>query len=290
MVKKSGLGRGLSALIPSNTESENPEDRYEELSLDLLIPNPDQPRHTFHQERLRELADSIKHNGVIQPIIVTPRKDRYIVIAGERRWRATKLAGYDKIPAIVRQIEKGKMLSLALLENIQRQELNPIEEALAYRRLLDSSGFTHETLAQNLGKNRVTITNTLRLLKLPESIRDLIQDSRLSFGHARCLVTVENEEKVGKLAENCIEKQWSVRELEKRIQKDREKKGKGKKTKNKETKQLERKLAKHLNAKVAIAGEGKKGKIAIIYDSESAFRRIIATILNRADLESHTDG
>lgn len=290
MVRKSGLGRGLSALIPSNKEPENPEDRYEELSLDLLIPNPEQPRHTFHQERLHELADSIRHNGVIQPIIVTPQKDRYIVIAGERRWRATKLAGYEKIPAIVRKIEKGKMLSLALLENIQRQELNPIEEALAYRRLLDSSGFTHETLARNLGKNRVTITNTLRLLKLSEPIRDLIQDNRLSFGHARCLVPLENEDKVAKLAENCIEKQWSVRELEKRIQKDKEKKGKWRIVKSKEIENLEKKIGGQLNAKVAIAGEGKKGKIAIIYDSESAFRRIIATILNQTNVESQTDG
>ena len=222
MVKKSGLGKGLSALIPETTEITKETDRYEELDLDLLEPNPEQPRHFFHEDQLRELADSIKHNGVIQPIIVTPKGGRFVVIAGERRWRATRLAGYEKIPAIVRRVEKGQMLSLALLENIQRQELNPIEEGLAYRKLLDTHDFTHETLAAKLGKNRVTISNTIRLLRLPHRIKNMIQDNKLSFGHARCLVTVDDQDKLDKLAAACIEKQWSVRELEKRIQLDRE--------------------------------------------------------------------
>ena len=276
MAKKSGLGRGLSALIPKTTETEDPKDRYEELSVDLLDPNPEQPRHTFHEDQLKELSDSIKHNGVIQPIIVTPRGDRYVVIAGERRWRATRLAGYEKIPTIVRQVEEGQMLSLALLENIQRQELNPIEEALAYRKLLETNNFTHETLASQLGKSRVTISNTVRLLKLPSRIKNMIQDNELSFGHARCLVTISDNEQLDRLAQDCIEKEWSVRELEKRIKTERNETDKKERPrKGKEIKDLEKQLSRALNCKVSIAGDGKKGKISTSYESEQDFLRLL---------------
>ena len=281
MVKKSGLGKGLTALIPVNKDNENPNDRYEELELDLLDPNPEQPRHHFHEQRLQELANSIKHNGVIQPIIVTPVKNRFVVIAGERRWRATRLAGYQKIPAIIRRVEKGQMLSLALLENIQRQELNPIEEALAYQRLLDTNDFTHEILASRLGKSRVTISNTIRLLKLPDSIKNLIQDSRLSFGHARCLITVEDPEKAHKLADSCLEKQWSVRELERRIQQEREsnKKERSRLKKDPEILKMEKRLTGLIKGKVAIAGDGKKGKIVFSYGSPEELQEIIGRFI-----------
>lgn len=276
MAKKSGLGRGLSALIPVSKEVERPGDRYEEVPIEKLDPNPEQPRHHFHEERLAELSDSIKHNGVIQPIIVTPNKDRFIVIAGERRWRATKLAGYEKIPAVIRQVDDKQMLSLALLENIQRQELNPIEEALAYRRLLDVNNFTHDTLATRMGKSRVTISNTVRLLKLPDGIKNLIQDERITFGHARCLVTIDDDDKVNKLAEQCIEKQWSVRELEKRIQQDRQEgKGRSKIRKDESILETEKALSGVLGTKVSIAGNAKKGKIVLTYSSNDVFQRII---------------
>jgi len=280
MAKKSGLGRGLSALIPQTTETHNPEDVYQEVSVDLLDPNPEQPRHHFHEEQLRELSDSIKHNGVIQPIIVTPGENgRFLVIAGERRWRATLLAGYEKIPAVVRKVEKGQMLSLALLENIQRQELNPIEEALAYSKLLDDNNFTHEALASRLGKSRVTITNTVRLLRLPSMIKNMIQDSKLSFGHARCLVAIDDPDYMMKLAGNCMEKQWSVRELERRIQQDREKKGQRKPKQAKTV--LEDKVAairKVFDHKVRITGNPSKGKITIAYESEGELESIVAQL------------
>jgi len=282
MAKKSGLGRGLSALIPVSKEVEHPGDRYEEVPIDKLEPNPEQPRHHFHEQRLAELSDSIKHNGVIQPIIVTPKGDKFIVIAGERRWRATKLAGYEKIPAVIRKVDDKQMLSLALLENIQRQELNPIEEALAYRRLLDVNNFTHDTLAVHMGKSRVTISNTVRLLKLPDTIKNLIQDERITFGHARCLVTIEDEDKVNKLADQCIEKQWSVRELEKRIQLEREeRKDRSKTKKDSAILDTEKFLSGALGAKVTIAGDDKKGKIVFTYGSNDVFQRIIDSFLEK---------
>ena len=285
MVKKSGLGKGLSALIPVSTETDNPSDRYEEVSLDLLDPNPEQPRHHFHQERLNELADSIKTNGVIQPIIVTPSKNRYVVIAGERRWRATRLAGYEKIPAIIRRVNKDQMLSLALLENIQRQELNPIEEALAYGRLLETNKFTHETLATHLGKSRVSITNTVRLLKLPDSVKNFIQDGKLTFGHARSLVGIDNEERLLRLAKACIEKSWSVRELERRIQMEREERKERAKVKKPQTiLDTEKRLTSMLKSKVSIAGDGKKGKIVLTYGSEEEFSKIMNFFQSETEL------
>ena len=279
MVKKSGLGRGLTALIPIGKETDHPDDHYEELAVDLLDPNPEQPRQQFHEERLLELADSIRHHGVIQPIIVTPRENRYIVIAGERRWRATKLAGYEKIPAVVRQVDPGKMLSLALLENIQRQELNPIEEALAYQRLLETHGFTHETLASNLGKGRVTITNTLRLLRLPDTVKNMIQDGQLTFGHARCLVTVDQSERQKKLAETSVERQWSVRELERRIQQERNDSPKKPVPKDVALGEMEKQLYARFQSKVTIAGTGKKGKITFSYGSEMELNRIFTSMM-----------
>ncbi len=291
MAKKLGLGKGLSALIPDvPKEQDEIRDLLQEIDVALIDPNPDQPRQKFHENQLFELSESIRHNGVIQPIIVTPNKGRYIVIAGERRWRATKLAGYAKIPAVVRQIEQGQMLSLALLENIQRQELNPIEEALAYRKLIDTHDFTHESLATNLGKSRVTISNTLRLLRLPDAIKNMIQDLELSFGHARCLITLEDKDKMVKLARQCVELKWSVRELEKRVALEKEDRKKPAKTKKDPIlKDSETVLRKYLNQKVSISGDVKKGKITIAYGSEDEFKKLL-TFLSPDGGDDVTDG
>lgn len=276
MVKKSGLGKGLSALIPVNKDNEQYEGKYRELLIADIDPNPDQPRHLFQEDQLQELAISIKNHGVIQPIIVTPNNGRYMVIAGERRWRATKIAGYDKIPAVIRDVQHGQMLALALLENIQRQELNSIEEAMAYRKLLDENQFTHETLASHLGKSRVTISNTIRLLKLPDRIQNMIQDGTLSFGHARCLITLENVDKADKLARTCIEKQWSVRELERRVGQEKvQKTPTEKQKKTKWIKDSEKQLTSWLGNKVTIGGDGKKGKIMISYGTEKDLQSIL---------------
>lgn len=290
MAKKSGLGRGLSALIPTGVDQNESEDRFQEIDLDLLDPNPEQPRHTFHEDQLSELSESIRHNGVIQPIIVTPSGDRFVVIAGERRWRATKLAGFEKIPAVVREVEEGQMLSFALLENIQRSELNPIEEALAYRKLLENNNITQESLAEKLGKNRATISNTIRLLKLPARIKNMIQDQKLSFGHARCLVTVEDGATLNKLAEACVEKQWSVRELERRVQRENEAGKKAAQSKDDAIRGIERRLSEVICGKVSIAGNGKKGKITIAYGSENEFSEIMKVFLKSEGVEMNADG
>lgn len=289
MAKKSGLGRGLSALIPTTKETANPEDHYAEINIDLLDPNPEQPRHFFDEEQLQELSDSIKHNGVIQPIIVMAKDDRYMVIAGERRWRASIKAGFKKIPAVVRRIKQEQILPLALLENIQRAELNPIEEGLAYSRILELNELTQEELAKRMGKSRVTITNTVRLLRLPDPVKNMIQDSKLSFGHARCLVTVEDKEHCLRLATNVLEKHWSVRELEKRIREEREAKKKERIKKDPAIRESERNLTRLVGAKVSIAGDGKKGKIAIAYDTESELERLI-TFLSQKSAENASDG
>ncbi len=288
MAKKSGLGRGLSALIPKTTEVQDPKDKFAELSVDILDANPEQPRHHFHEDQLKELSDSIKENGVIQPIIVTMgNSGRYVVIAGERRWRATMLAGYEKIPAIIRKVEKGQMLSLALLENIQRQELNSIEEALAFHKLLQDNNFTHENLAKQMGKSRVSITNTVRLLKLPGMIKNMIQDGKLSFGHARCLVGLDDNDKIMKLAGYCLEKQWSVRELERKIQQDRERKDKVKSKPDGVLKQSAKEISDVFQSKVSITGNTKKGKISICYGSESEFETIMAYLLKKERMEQN---
>jgi len=240
-----------------------------------LDPNPEQPRQHFDQDQLQELSDSIKHNGVIQPIIVTPSGRRYIVIAGERRLRATILAGFSKIPAVVRRIDQEQMLSLALLENIQRQELNPIEEALAYSRLLQSKNITQERLASELGKSRVSISNTVRLLKLPDPIKDMIQDGKISFGHARCLITLEDPEVVSKLAAGCIRQQWSVRELEKRIQQTRKPKEEPKPARQEGVSEVEQAISNSLGSKVSVVGDDKKGKITITYRTAQEFDKLI---------------
>jgi ParB family chromosome partitioning protein len=282
MAKKSGLGRGLSALIPVSADNQPLENsKFREIPITYLDPNPDQPRTQFLEDSLVELSDSIKEHGVIQPIIVTPNGDRYTVIAGERRWRATRLAGYEKIPAIVREVEPGQMLSLALLENIQRQELNPVEEAVAYRKLIDAHKFTHETLANHLGKSRVTISNVLRLLKLSDKVKNYIQDGKLSFGQARCLITLEDQEMMEALAQECISKGWSVRELERRVQamKDKEPNAsKARSKKSQQVKQTEKDLSKHFQSKVLISGDGKKGKITINYSNEAEYQKILGEL------------
>ena len=204
MVKK-GLGSGLDALfgaqapLPkvSQKMSEEPKETGEQvlqLSLTAVAPNPHQPRRAFDEGKMRELAASVKEQGVLQPILVRPATDspdKYEIVAGERRWRAAQLAGLAQIPAIVKPLEDDVTLEVALIENIQRQDLNPLEEAASYRRLLDEHGYTQASLATRLGKSRVYVANTLRLLALPGSIRDLLSEGRITAGHGKALLMVE---------------------------------------------------------------------------------------------------
>src|SRR5215213_1137019 len=207
---RQALGRGLSALLgddgPQATKSETV---VNELDIDLIQPNPEQPRTRFTESALDELAQSISANGVVQPIVVRRKGDKYEIVAGERRWRAAQRAGLRKIPAAVKDVSDDKLLELALIENIQRQELNPIEEAGAYRKLIDNMGFTQEALAASVGKERTLIATSLRLLKLPADIQTLVEEGRLSAGHGRALLLTDDINLQRRVARSVIEKSLS---------------------------------------------------------------------------------
>src|SRR5688500_5885334 len=210
------LGRGLSALLSDKPATTSEE--MIELDLDLIEPNTLQPRTNFDEERLEELAQSIKSNGIIQPLLVRRQNgERFQLVAGERRWRAAQRAGLLHVPCVVREIPEDKILELALIENIQRQELNAIEEAHAYKRLIETLGLTQEMVAQRVGRDRTFITNYLRLLRLPDDIQRMVEAEQLSMGHARALLGVDEPEIQRKLAKEVIDKGLSVRQTERTI-------------------------------------------------------------------------
>src|SRR5215510_7210143 len=210
------LGRGLSALISTAPLPQDSEE-LREIEIDLIRPGEQQPRSTFDEAKLEELAQSIRATGIIQPLLVRRRGGLFELVAGERRWRAAQMAGLTRVPAIVRDIPDENLLELALIENIQRQELNAIEEANAYRRLIDSLGLTQEEVAQRVGRDRTFITNYLRILKLPSDIQLLLEADKLSFGHARALLSVDNALLQRRLAQRIVKNNWSVREAERRV-------------------------------------------------------------------------
>jgi ParB family transcriptional regulator, chromosome partitioning protein len=188
-----------------------------ELDIDLVEPNSQQPRSRFDEEHLEELAQSIKENGIVQPILVRRRGAKYQLVAGERRWRAAQRAGLQKVPAVIREIPDEKMLELALIENIQRQELNPIEEAHAYKSLIETLGLTQETVAQRVGRDRSFITNHLRLLRMPEDLQRMVEEGKLSVGHARAILGLDDNDSQKKVARMVLEQQLSVRETERAV-------------------------------------------------------------------------
>ncbi len=281
------LGRGLDALLGDEPTRKNQEQLLE-IDLDLIEPNAKQPRTRFADEKLNELAQSILANGIVQPILVRRRGARYQLIAGERRWRASQRAGLQKIPAIIREVADEKLLELALIENIQRQELNPIEEARAYRNLIETIGLTQEMVAERVGKNRTVVTTCLRLLKLPKDIQQLVEDEKISAGHARALLMSSDVESQRRLASRIIEMSLSVRETEKAVKRIGRNDGlavdktsiKSKKDAN--IKAAETKLKRYLGTQLQISpdGKGTGGKIEIEYYSESDLDRIYRLILN----------
>ncbi|MGI8468769.1 MAG: ParB/RepB/Spo0J family partition protein [Pyrinomonadaceae bacterium] len=283
-MNRKALGRGLSALLGE----EKITDSFLEIDLDLIDANSEQPRTRFTEENLEELAQSIKANGVVQPIVVRKKGSRYEIVAGERRWRASQRAGVEKIPAVVRNVSDDKLLELALIENIQRQELNPIEEARAYKKLIETIGLTQEMVAERVGKNRTFITNYLRVLKLPDDIQDLITTDKLSVGHAKALLTIEDTDIQRRLAKNIIEMMLSVRETEKaakRLSKGNkiEKKEKVRPKINANFKAAETKLRRYFGTQVKIIpdGKGTGGKIEVEYYGESDLDRIFQLVLSR---------
>ncbi len=281
------LGRGLNALLGDETAKKNSEE-FIEIDIDLIEPNAKQPRTRFGVESLEELAQSIRVNGIVQPILVRRRGSRFQLIAGERRWRASQKAGLQKIPAVVREVADEKLLELALIENIQRQELNPIEEARAYKNLIEAIGLTQEMVAERVGKNRTVVTTCLRLLKLPKDIQELVEEEKISAGHARALLMSNDVESQRRLASKIIEMSLSVRETEKAVKRI----GKNgiqptdktivKSKNDANIKAAETKLKRYLGTQLQITpdGKGTGGKIEIEYYSESDLDRIYRLILN----------
>ena len=219
MATKKGLGKGLGALLSVDGIPETQKDSVVELKINDISPNSEQPRKRFNEDALQELADSIKENGVIQPIIVSKRGSGYRIVAGERRWRASRLAGLKVIPAIVRDLTDQQTMEQALIENIQRQDLNPLEEAFAMDNLMKEHGLTQEALAKKLGKSRPAIANTLRLINIDESLQDFIRNGDLSAGHARALLAITDKEEQKKAADVVMIKEMSVRETEEYVKK-----------------------------------------------------------------------
>jgi len=288
-MNKRPLGRGLSALI-STDPSPAGNDEVREIEIDLIRPGHEQPRTTFDQAKLEELAQSIRTTGVIQPLLVRPVGGLFELVAGERRWRASQLAGLSRVPAIVRDIPDENLLELALIENIQRAELNPVEEANAYKRLIDSLGLTQEEVAKRVGRDRTFVTNYLRVLKLPRDIQELIESERVTFGHARALLGVSDPMTQRRLAQKIVKHNWSVRETERRVKHlDRPERA----TRQRETnaqidpnvRAAETKLRRILGTQVRIVprSSASPGRLEIEYYDSADLDRIFRLISNQGD-------
>ncbi len=307
---KRGLGRGLDALIPKATvpqEKENTGKNEEKntatpkgeipstegtvvkVKITKVEPNRDQPRKNFDEDALQELADSIKQYGIFQPILVQDRKDHYEIIAGERRWRAAKLAGLKEVPVIIRQYTEQEIVEISLIENIQRENLNPIEEAQAYKRLLTEFNLKQDEVAERVSKSRTAVTNSMRLLKLCDEVQRMIIEEMITTGHARALITVENPADQYELAQKIFDEKLSVRETEKLVRDLGKEKKPGKKDKKQEDKALqliyhdmEEKMKTVLGTKVSIDGKGDgTGKIEIEFYSNDELERLSDLLLHK---------
>lgn len=283
-MKRKALGKGLSALLPEVPEPGG--ERLAEISIDRIDPNPFQPRQGLEPKKIQELARSLAQEGVMQPVVVRRCGARYQLIAGERRWRAARMAGIARVPAIVRDVEEERLLELALIENIQREDLNPIEEAGAYRRLVSELGLSQEQVAEKVGKDRSTIANLLRLLRLPEPIRKAISRGQMSPGHARPLLAIRDSSTQIEIAREIVEKDLSVREVERRIQAYVEPSAKEKKKavlrSDPNTRAAEDRLRQALGTRVRIARKGRGGRLEISFHSEEELGRIYEILLRGA--------
>lgn len=292
-MNKRPLGRGLSALISTEPLLAG-SDEIRDIEIDLIRPGQQQPRTTFDHARLEELAQSIRTSGIIQPLLVRPKGGLFELVAGERRWRAAQLAGLSKIPAIIREIPDENVLELALIENIQRQELNPIEEANAYKRLIESLKLTQEEVAQRVGRDRTFVTNYLRILKLPSEIQLLLEHEKLSFGHARALLSFADVILQRRYAQKIVKHNWSVRETERRIkhaiQDSPVPSMRPAKSEDPNIRTAEAKLRRRLGTQVRIVPvkAGISGKIEIEYYSAIDLDRLYSIIMSTEELESAT--
>ena len=294
--KNSGLGRGLDAIFLENTlekEAENKENQISRLKISLIDPKSDQPRKNFDKDALEELADSILQNGLLQPILVREvGPDRYAIVAGERRWRAAKLAALSEIPAIVVEMDEKTAAEVALIENIQREDLNPIEEAEAYLTLANEYRMTQEEIASRVGKSRSAIANTMRLLDLPEDVRALVVGGTLSAGHARALLGLLDREMMHILAEKAVENDYSVRDMEEEVRRTNRLLAKTEEEapeavpvfKVDYVKELERKMVSALGRKVKVSAKGAKKSVTLFFDDNEDLEDLLKQILGEAFL------
>lgn len=269
MVKR-GLGRGLGALLSPSAAGEG---KLIELPVDAIAPNPHQPRKSFEFNGLQDLAASMRQSGVLQPVVVRRHGEGYQLIVGERRCRAAKLAGLEAIPAIVRDATDAECLELALIENLLREDLNPMEEAEAYQRLLAEFGWTQEELARRVGKDRASIANCLRLLKLPEAIQNDLRTGRLTMGHARALLSLTSPEEQLKLREKILAQSWSVRTTEEGVRRSRSPRRASRRSP--ELMALEDVLRAALATRVRIVGNERRGRIELPYTSREELDRLV---------------
>ena len=280
MATHKALGKGLSALIPEAEDFGAGGIRFFQCPIEMIEPNPYQPRQTFEGEELEDLARSVKEQGILTPLLVSKTEKGYRLIAGERRWRAAQKAGLARVPAVVRETTPAQSLELALIENIHRKDLNPIEEAMAYSRLLENTGATQESLAIRLGKDRATIANTLRLLKLPTSIQKDLMEGRLSMGHARVLAGLKDGLEQKAMRDEIIRKDLSVRQTEALVKK-RSRSGSARtRTRGKDPylQSLADSLKNSLGTKVEIRKRGKQGSILIHFYSDEELDRLLEVL------------
>lgn len=290
MAMKKGLGKGLDALIPAGegkakNGKQAPIDSPDKMvNISKVEPNPDQPRKSFAEDELEELADSIKKIGIFQPILVQDKGDHYMIVAGERRWRAALKAGLKEVPVIIKNYTEEEIVIISLLENIQRVDLNPIEEAQTYKKLIDTYKYKQDEVAEKVSKSRTAVTNSMRLLKLADEVQQLLIENLISSGHARALLAVEDKSVQYDLAQRVMDEKLSVREIEKIIKdlnKPKKEKEKEKKKLNFLYKDLEEKIKRNLGTKVTInAKDEKKGKIEIEYFSKEELERITDILSN----------
>ena len=296
-VKKKGLGKGLDSLIVPNKNVESTEDSKAKkeskeevipgeqmMKINMVEPNRDQPRKNFEEDALLELADSIKQFGVLQPLLVRKQKDYYEIIAGERRWRAAKMAGMKEVPVIVKKFTEQEIVEIGLIENIQRENLNPIEEAMAYKRLMEEFGLKQDEIAERVSKSRTAVTNSMRLLKLDDRVQQMIIEDMISTGHARALLAIEDKDQQYELANMIFDEKLSVRDVEKLVKSLKN----PKKVKEKKIVEnsfvytnLEEKMKEVIGTKVSISSKGKgKGKIEIEYYSDEELERVFDMIMS----------
>ena len=285
MNAKHGLGRGLGALLSSSTPSspalESPTSNVQELPIGSIVANPRQPRKAFDDNTLRDLAQSLKRSGVLQPVVVRRHGQQFQIVVGERRWRAASMAGLSHIPVVVREATDAETLELALVENLLREDLNPMEEAEAYQRLLGEFDWTQEDLGERVGKDRSSVANCLRLLKLPELIQDDLRAGRLTMGHARALLSLDSPAEQLKLRSEILAHSWSVRTTEAGVQRKQRHVARRAGRRSAELTALEDSLRESLATRVRLVGSERAGRIEIVYTSAEDLERLTELITGR---------